>query len=80
MTFTKAHVEQNAELYRVAKDALKYVGWKPDPEPRNWPDLAVNATYLVLRDFPDVEFRRARHQVMKVVMHYRGVPGEWGKE
>lgn len=78
MTFTKQHVAENAELYRVAKDALVYVGWKPDPEPRNWPGLARLAVVKVADTFPNVTYSRMRHQVMRVVMYYRGKPGEWG--
>lgn len=79
MTFTKAHVAENAELYRVAIDALAYVGWKPEPEPRNWPVYVSLAVAEVCNGFHDIPHTRIRHQVMRVVMHYRGVPGEWGK-
>jgi hypothetical protein len=76
---TKAQAEQNKAMYTAAISALREVGWMPEPEPRNWMVLAENATYLVLRQFPpNVTFDRARHQVLKVMVGYRGYKqAEW---
>lgn len=79
MSYTAHHAEQNRQMRSAAIPALREVGWMPEPEPRNWTALAINATYIVLRDFPDVDFKRARHQVIAVMMDYRGRPGEWTK-
>jgi len=76
---TKTQAAQNKAMYAAAIPALREVGWTPVNEPRNWSDLAENATYLVLREFPaEVTFQRARHQVISVMMEYRGKRGEWG--
>jgi len=77
VSYTKLHAAQNVSIRAVALPALHEVGWQPEPEPRNWSALAENATYLVLREFPDVSFQRVRHQVIAVMMEYRGKSGAW---
>lgn len=79
MTYTKQHASENIAMHARAIEALREVGWTPHNEPRNWRDLGENATYLVLRQFPaEVEFKRARHQVLRVMAEYRGYKkAEW---
>lgn len=78
MTYTKSHVTQNAAMRAAALPALREVGWQPDPEPRNWSQLAHYAATIVVRGNDDPRiYRRARHQVIAVMMEYRGKPAEW---
>lgn len=78
MTYTKQHADENRELRRIAKDALEYVGWKPDPEPREWRTLASLAQAELANGFPEIPASRIRHQVLRVMAEYRGYrKGEW---
>lgn len=78
MTYTKQHAAENKELYRVAIDALHEVGWKPEPEPRNWQVLASLATAEVCNCFHEIPHTRISHQVLRVMAEYRGYKkAEW---
>ncbi len=68
MSYTAHHAEQNRQMRAAAVPALREVGWMPEPEPRNWTALAINATYLVLRDFQPVDLVSL---VQKVIAKYR---------
>jgi len=44
MSYTAKHATQNKAMRTTAIPALREVGWMPEPEPRNWTALAINAT------------------------------------